>query len=202
METSRDGEEAYQTSRVTKETSIEATMSLGQPTGRLAVGLPFFEHLLHAFSFHGRLGLSIQGTGDIDVDPHHLVEDVGIVVGHLVAQASQAQPRRRFGHEVIPMDDALAEATVDLGGRSYLVYRADLPQPYAGTFDLSLLREYWHGFVGSAGCNLHLMTRYGENSHHLMEASFKAAGRALSLALVPATDVISTKGYIEPHRNV
>lgn len=143
------------------------------------------------------MACSIQGTGDIEVDPHHLVEDVGIVLGDAIcAYVEETGPVQRFGQAVIPMDDALSEAVIDLCGRSYLVYHAELPQPRVGTFDVSLVREFLLGLTSHGRFNLHAICRYGENSHHMLEALFKATGRALGAACMPVAAVRSTKGSL------
>lgn len=189
--------------RTTKETSI--TLSLNRaiqqpPQVDIQMDLPFFAHMLHAFAYHGGFDLTIQGTGDIDVDPHHLVEDVGIVLGQAVLQLQNSLgPTKRFGHQVIPMDDALGEAVIDCCNRAYLVYQADFPQSHSGTFDMSLFREFFTSFVSNSRINLHLICRYGVNSHHMIEALFKAMGRALGIALTPlegADQALSTKGKL------
>lgn len=189
-------------SRTTKETSISIYCSpdIGADSGpdqTISTGVPFFDHMLTALSFHGRLTLSVEAQGDIEVDPHHLVEDTGLVFGDCLADIASQAPTERFGHGMVPMDDALGEATVDLGGRPYLVYRAEMPQNYAGTFDLSLLREFFYALAIRSKANIHLEARYGLNGHHMAEAMFKALGLALRAALVPRTGGgMSTKGVI------
>ncbi len=189
-------------SRTTKETSISVYCS---PDGgadaageaKISTGVPFFDHMLTAMSFHGRFALTVEATGDIEVDPHHLVEDTGLVLGDCLADIVAQAATERFGHGVVPMDDALGEATVDLGGRPYLVYRADMPQNYAGTFDLSLLREFFYALSIRSKANIHLEARYGINGHHMAEAMFKALGLALRSALIPRNEGgMSTKGVI------
>jgi imidazoleglycerol-phosphate dehydratase len=172
--------------RTTHETSI--TIDLGFPESlsgspTISTGVPFFDHMLHACTFHGGMDCTIRAEGDIDVDPHHLVEDVGIVLGDAVrGYVEKNGPIQRFGHAIIPMDEALSEVIIDVCGRPYLVYRADLPQSTVGTFDVSLVREFLHGFASHGMMNLHADCRYGENSHHMIEALFKALGKALRTA--------------------
>lgn len=187
-----------QVTRATRETDITLTFDPDQPfEGEIATGVPFFDHLLLAFAFHGRMGLSVKARGDIDVDSHHLVEDTGLVLGQALADVLQKTDAvARFGHAVIPMDEALAEAVVDVCGRPTLSWHADFPQPRAGAFDLSLLREFLIGLSSQARISLHVEVRRGENGHHMAEAAFKALGRAVRQAYSPAPDAMSTKGRI------
>ena len=185
--------------RATKETDIALTLDLVNPEPvSLSLGLPFFEHLLHAMAFHGRIGLTVHALGDIEVDPHHLVEDTGLVLGDAVRQhMTERGPCARFGQALIPMDDALSEVIVDASGRPFLVYQAEYPQEKAGDFDLSLLGEFLTALANRGGLTLHCLCRYGRNGHHMAEALFKALGRALNQALTPAgAAVISTKGVL------
>lgn len=186
--------------RETKETRIELSLGLGNEPGPISTGLPFFDHMLGAAAFHGRLGLSVSAQGDIDVDPHHLVEDVGIVLGTaLLDWVTQEGPVARFAHEVIPMDDALSEVCIDASGRPYLVYRGALPQAYCGALDVAVFREFYQGLASYGRLNLHLEYRYGINSHHMVEAGFKALGRALGRAYAPLgshVGPLSTKGSL------
>jgi imidazoleglycerol-phosphate dehydratase len=186
--------------RKTKETDITLSLGLDGPRGsELDMGLPFFEHLLNAMAFHGGFNLKITARGDIEVDPHHLVEDIGLVLGDALTRLRSDKVLARFGHAVIPMDEALAEVTVDASGRPYLVYLAEYPQPRAGTFDVALIKEFLTALSVKGGLNLHACCRYGENSHHMVEALFKALGRALASAYAPGSDqvVLSTKGSLE-----
>ena len=183
-------------SRTTRETQISLTLDPdGTAEPSVRTGLPFFDHLLSSMSFHGRFALSIEGKGDLDVDPHHLVEDVGLVLGQAFAGVLAKGPVARFGHAVVPMDEALSEVTIDVCGRPTLVLSASFPQPSAGTFDLSLLREFWNGLATEARISLHVEVRRGENSHHMAEAAFKALGRALAQAYA-AGGPMSTKGRV------
>ncbi|MFP4364461.1 MAG: imidazoleglycerol-phosphate dehydratase HisB [Spirochaetia bacterium] len=187
--------------RKTKETDI--TIIYGNTekgTPLVETGVPFFNHLLTSFAFHGNFPLDIQAVGDIDVDPHHLVEDVGIVLGSLFSDIMlENKPITRFGHAVIPMDDALSEAVIDYSGRPHLEYQAEFPQQYSGSFDMSLLKEFFSAFSANARLNLHLIARNGENSHHIGESLMKAFGRALAQSLVPISNSngdLSTKGTL------
>jgi imidazoleglycerol-phosphate dehydratase len=187
--------------RNTKETQISASVHLVGPEPiRLDTPLPFFNHMLHAMAFHGRFSVVLSARGDVDVDPHHLVEDTGLVLGSAVRTwVEQHGPVRRFGHAVVPMDDALAEVTVDISNRPYLVYRANYPQERAGSFDLALIREFLGGFANRGGITLHAECRYGLSGHHMAEALFKALGRALAEGLSPmdrSAGPASTKGLL------
>lgn len=192
--------------RITRETSITAALvvpdSFPWPANKersleIDTGIPFFDHMLHAFLFHGGFAGKVFCTGDTAVDDHHSVEDTGIVLGQLFRTLVEENgPVMRFGHAVIPMDDALAEAVVDVSNRSALGWQVTFPQERAGTFDLLLVREFFTAFTSEARINLHLISRAGHNGHHVAEALFKAAGRALGAAYVPAGAVLSTKGSL------
>jgi len=194
-------DERIAVSRKTKETDIDLVLvPVPGSEVKITAGLPFFEHLLTSMAFHGGFGLEIRAPGDLDVDPHHLVEDVGLVLGdafHMLLERRGGVAR--FGSMVIPMDDALSEAIVDICDRPYLSYRADYPQSIVGSFDISLLKEFFLAFTNRARINLHLVCRYGENSHHMAEALFKAMGKALGQAYAPKgtnKEGMSTKGSL------
>jgi len=184
--------------RKTRETDITLTLDPDTATEpSVRTGVPFFDHMLTAMSFHGRFALSIEGTGDIAVDPHHLVEDVGLVLGQAFSTVfEKARSVARFGHAVVPMDEALSEVTIDVCGRPTLSLHASFPQPSAGTFDFSLLREFFTGLSSEARISLHIEIRRGENSHHMAECAFKALGRALKQAYSPDGQEMSSKGRI------
>jgi len=184
--------------RTTKETSIRVVVDMNSDdTPEVITGLPFFDHMLTAMAFHGGFGLVVKASGDIDVDPHHVVEDTGIVLGSCLEQIFRdGGAVGRFGHAIIPMDEALSEATIDVCGRPTLVYRADLPQSYAGAFPLWLFREFFSGLSMGARIALHLDCRYGENAHHMIEALFKALGRSIGQAYASRDSEMSTKGVI------
>ncbi len=198
MANDRVAERAASVRRETKETKIEIRGDLQtsyEPT--VNTGLPFFDHMLTAMAFHGRFGLSVEASGDIDVDAHHLVEDTGLVLGDVLAEIAEQEPIERFGHAVVPMDDACGEVTVDFGGRPYLAYRVEFPQPRAGSFDLSLFREFFNALAIRSRANIHLEGRYALNGHHLAEALFKALGLALRQAMRRRdAGGMSTKGLI------
>lgn len=184
--------------RKTKETDISVV--LGFPSEAeisIDTGIPFLNHMLTAMAFHGCLSLTVKARGDLDVDYHHTVEDVGIVLGQALKDLmAEKGAVSRYGNSVLPMDDALGEAVIDLGGRAYLVYRAEFPQDRSGDFDMALFREFFVALSSNAAATMHLSCRYGENSHHMIEALFKALGRALRQALQPVESVRSTKGTL------
>ena len=187
--------------RKTKETQIRLTLDLDlKDAPQIATGVPFFDHMLNALAFHGGFFLDVKAQGDLEVDPHHLVEDTGLVLGDAFKKAQEARGGVvRYGHSVIPMDEALSEVVVDACGRPYWVFTADFPQTHAGNFDLSLVREFLIAFTNRAQVNLHAHCRYGVNGHHMVEALFKALGKALAQAYSPkdgGTAAMSTKGVI------
>ena len=188
--------------RKTSETNIELTLALdGSGQRRIATPVPFFNHMLEAVARHGLYDLDIAATGDVEVDPHHLVEDVGLCLGQAFRDAlGDRSGIARYGEATIPMDETLVSAAVDFSGRAAFVYRADqLKGRVVGTFDVELGREFFGGFVAAALCNLHLEVRYGENAHHMIEALFKAFARATSAAVRIDPRVVgvpSTKGTL------
>ena len=183
--------------RHTNETQI--TVAIGLDDGgsvSIDTPVPFFSHMLEAMSFHGGFSLSVRARGDVEVDPHHLVEDVGLVLGDGLRAARGAVGVVRFASALVPMDDALAEVVVDVGGRPYLHYEANYPQPAAGDFDVALVREFLLALAMRAAINLHVTLRHGANAHHMVEALFKALGRALAAAYAPSGRAMSTKGRV------
>ena len=188
--------------RKTNETQIELTLDIdGKGERRIATPVPFFNHMLEAVAKHGLFDLEVTAAGDVDVDPHHTVEDVGICLGQAFRDAlGDKSGICRYGEAVIPMDETLVSVAVDFGGRAAFVYRADaLKGRRVGTFDVELGREFFGGFVSTALCNLHLEVRYGENAHHMIEALFKAFARAASAAARRDPRVVgvpSTKGTL------
>lgn len=167
--------------RETKETSIALTLNLdGTGQAKVQTGVPFFDHMLEAFTRHGLFDLSVQAEGDIEVDAHHTVEDTGIVLGQAFAQAlGSKRGIVRFANSFLAMDEALVLAAVDISGRGQLHYAVDLPIEIVGSFDTTLAKEFFIAFATNAGLTLHIRTFSGENSHHILEAAFKAVGRAL-----------------------
>jgi imidazoleglycerol-phosphate dehydratase len=187
--------------RETKETSIRVEVDLDNPsTLEVRTGIGFFDHMLSALSVHGRMGLVIEAEGDLHVDQHHLVEDVGIALGTAFREALGSDPRiRRFGHAYAPLDDALARAVVDASGRSFLRYNAPISRLVVGEFETDLVREFFQGFAANARVNLHIDLLHGENAHHQVEAIFKAVALALrdAAAIDPSLGAApSTKGTI------
>ncbi|GAB4228054.1 MAG: imidazoleglycerol-phosphate dehydratase HisB [Deltaproteobacteria bacterium] len=190
-----------QVERSTKETRIQLSLRLaGEGTGRIATGVPFLDHMLTLFSRHGLFDLTIAAKGDIEVDFHHVVEDVGICLGEAFRKAlGDMRGIRRYGHAVVPMIEALAAVTVDVSARPHLVYRVPLANEKVGTFDVELVEEFLRAFSQSSGVCVHVNVSYGSNAHHTVEAVFKALGRAMSeaVALDPrVTGVPSTKGIL------
>lgn len=170
--------------RKTKETQIRIDLNLdGNGTHSISTGVPFFDHMLTLFAVHGFFDLTIEASGDIEVDFHHTVEDVGIVLGDAVNQALAGRKGIvRYGYAVTPMDDALAAVTIDLSNRPYFVYNVQCPNQAPGLFDISLGKEFFRAFSTRGGMNLHINLSYGENEHHIIESIFKATGRALDQA--------------------
>lgn len=188
--------------RNTNETQIELSLALdGSGDRRIETPIPFFNHMLESFTRHGLFDLQVAARGDVEVDAHHTVEDVGICLGQAFKEAlGDRAGISRFGEATIPMDETLVSAAIDFGGRAALVYRADaLRGRWLGTFDAELAREFFGGFASAALCNLHLEIRYGENAHHMVEALFKACARAASAASRRDPRVVgvpSTKGTL------
>ncbi len=187
--------------RETRETKIHLRLNLDRADAPdLETGVGFFDHMLTALGTHGRFGLYVRAKGDLEVDQHHLVEDVGIVLGQAFAAALGDERRiRRFAHAYAPLDDSLARAVVDVSGRSYLAYGVTVSRPLVGSFDTDLVREFFQAFVSSAAINLHLDLIHGANAHHQIEALFKATALALRDAVAldrELKDVPSTKGSL------
>lgn len=189
-------------SRTTKETDIQVTLTLeGNGSSEINTGMPFFDHMLTSFTRYGFFDLDLHARGDLDVDYHHTVEDVGICLGEAFARALGAKEGiQRFGHVVMPMDEALVSVTLDICSRPYLIYHVDFPGPRIGTsFPSELVQEFFQGFIRRSGLTLHINMHYGTNSHHIAEAVFKGVGRAMgqACALDPRIHgVFSTKGEL------
>ena len=187
--------------RITKETKIKLSLAVdGSGAAKICTSVPFLDHMLNLFARHGLFDLDIEASGDIDIDFHHTVEDIGIVLGEAFKQAlGEKSGIRRYGQATVPMDETLASIAVDISGRPYLVYHVNLPKVKIGEFDVELAREFFQAFVNHAGLNLHINVMYGENVHHIIEACFKAFARALDSAtgLDPrVVGVMSTKGVL------
>ncbi|OGE25056.1 MAG: imidazoleglycerol-phosphate dehydratase [Candidatus Dadabacteria bacterium RIFCSPHIGHO2_12_FULL_53_21] len=189
------------TERVTSEVRVKVDINLdGKGVYEIETGIPFFNHMLSQFAKHGYFDLKISASGDLDVDFHHTVEDVGLALGDAFQKAlGDKKSIRRFGEAFVPFDETLAFASVDLSGRPYLVYRVKVPKSKVGEFDLELGEEFFKSFSNTLLCNLHIELKYGENLHHMIEAIFKAVGRALDKAtrIDPRSGGIpSTKGKL------
>ena len=171
--------------RETRETQITVTLDLdGSGTTAIETGVPFFDHMLDAFGRHGLFDLSVAARGDLEIDAHHTVEDVGIVLGQAIAQAlADKRGITRFGSSALPMDEALVLAAVDISGRGALYYDVSLPIEIIGTFDTTLAKEFFVALATNAGITLHVRSLAGENAHHIIEAAFKAVARALAQAV-------------------
>ncbi|BDV44488.1 imidazoleglycerol-phosphate dehydratase [Geotalea uraniireducens] len=187
--------------RVTKETQIKLSLEIdGKGAAKVCTSVPFLDHMLDLFARHGLFDLQVDAKGDIDIDFHHTVEDIGIVLGQAFKDAlGGKQGIRRYGQATVPMDETLASVAVDLSGRPYLVYHVPLPKVKIGEFDVELVREFFQAFTSNCGANVHLNVMYGDNVHHIVEACFKALARAMDLAtqLDPRIEgVMSTKGKL------
>jgi imidazoleglycerol-phosphate dehydratase len=170
--------------RKTKETRITVEIEF-DGTGRAEVssGIGFFDHMLTHLARHSLFDLKVTATGDLEIDAHHTVEDVGICLGKAFAKAvGDGKGLTRYGHAVVPMDEALAEATVDISGRPFHVFQAELPGGRVGEFDLELTEEFFRAFAMNSRCTMHLQLRYGTNAHHCVQGLFKAMARALGIA--------------------
>ena len=173
--------------RETKETQISVEIDLdGQGAGNFDVGVPFLEHMLDQICRHGLFDLNIKAEGDLEIDAHHIVEDVGITLGQAVNKAlGDKKGIRRYGHAYVPLDEALSRVVLDCSGRPGLDYHAEYPRARVGDFDIDLLREFFQGFVNHAQVTVHIDNIRGRNAHHIAETIFKAFGRALRMAVEP-----------------
>lgn len=189
-------------SRDTLETQITVTLNLdGTGKAKFKTGIPFLEHMLDQVARHGLIDLNIQAQGDLHIDAHHTVEDVGITLGQAVADALQDKKGiRRYGHAYVPLDEALSRVVVDFSGRPGLEYGVDFPRARIGDFDVDLFHEFFQGFVNHANATLHIDCLRGVNAHHIAETVFKAFGRAMRMAIEPdprmAGLLPSTKGSL------
>lgn len=192
-----------QVNRKTNETEIALCVNIdGTGDARIDTGIGFFDHMLNHIARHGLIDLDIKAVGDLHIDPHHTVEDVGICLGKALLEAvGVPKGIRRYGHAVIPMDEALAEVAVDFSGRPFLVFNAELPKGSLGGFDVELAEEFMQALAVNARLTLHVNLRYGKNTHHCIEGIFKALAQALRRALEidpRNSDAIpSTKGMLE-----
>ncbi len=187
--------------RETAETKIRLELSLdGGGTSRIATGVGFFDHMLALLAKHAAFDLTVHAAGDLEVDPHHTVEDVGICLGQAVSTAlGDRAGIRRYGQATLPMEEALATCAVDLGGRPFFVFDAKFPAPKIGLFDSELVEVFWQAVAVNALCNLHFVLHRGRNGHHIAECIFKSAARAFRMAVEPdprIPGVPSTKGKL------
>jgi imidazoleglycerol-phosphate dehydratase len=187
--------------RKTAETDVAVEVNLdGIGDARVATGIGFLDHMLALLAKHAAIDLNVAATGDLHVDQHHTVEDVGIALGQALREAlGDKAGIRRYGHFTLPMEETLATVAVDLGGRAYFVFEADFPTHKIGDFDAELVADFWHAFSANTLCNLHVIVHYGRNSHHIAEAIFKATARALRIAVEAdprQRGVPSTKGTL------
>jgi imidazoleglycerol-phosphate dehydratase len=185
--------------RETKETTVAVTLDVdGAGTTTVSTGIPFFDHMVEQLGKHAGFDLSVDAKGDLEVDLHHTVEDVGIVLGNALREAlGDKRGVRRFASASVPLDEALVDVALDLSGRPFLVYGVDPISEWIGTFDPQLAEEFWKGFIDGARVTLHVRSISGKNGHHVIEASFKGVARALRDAVKIEGDAVpSTKGTL------
>jgi len=188
--------------RTTSETNVALELGLdGTGQTNISTGIGFFDHMLTAFGRHGLFDLTINATGDLHIDAHHTVEDTGIVLGQAFREAlGDKRGITRFGQAAVPMDEALVEAVVDISGRAHLSFAAEFPRPMLGEMDTQLVEEFFRAFAGNALITLHLTQKAGSNAHHIAEAAFKAASRAMKMAVAieprASQNIPSTKGSL------
>ena len=187
--------------RKTSETDVDLELNLdGAGEGRVATGIGFFDHMLTLLAKHAAIDLAVTAVGDLNVDQHHTVEDVGICLGQAFREAlGDKAGIRRYGHFTLPMEETLCTSALDLGGRAYFVFEAEFSTNKIGDFDAELVADFWHAFAANALCNLHIIVHHGRNSHHIAEVIYKATARALRSAVeldprLPG--VPSTKGML------
>lgn len=185
--------------RNTKETKINIELNLDGGEVEISTGIGFFDHMLVAFGVHGGFGLKVNVDGDLDVDNHHTVEDTGIVLGTAFKQAlGDMGGIERYGSFSIPMDESLAQVSLDISNRPFLVFNADFSQEKCGDYETCVTEEFWRAFAMNSGITLHINVPYGANAHHQIEAIFKAVAHALKIAVKKNDDgaVLSTKGVL------
>jgi imidazoleglycerol-phosphate dehydratase len=187
--------------RNTNETKIKLQLDVdGTGQAQINTSVPFLDHMLNLFARHGLFDLQVEATGDIDIDFHHTVEDIGIVLGSAFSQAlGDKKGIRRYGQASVPMDETLAAVALDISGRPYLAYNVNIPVPKIGEFDTELAREFFQAFTNNCALNLHINVMYGDNAHHIIEACFKAFARAMDSATQlddRISGVMSTKGVL------
>lgn len=187
--------------RRTAETSIRLSLDLdGSSQSQIQTGIGFFDHMLTLLARHACIDLVVAAEGDLHVDQHHTVEDVGICLGQAIHQAlGDKKGIRRYGHMTLPMEETLVTTAIDLSGRSYLVFQAEFPTQKIGEFDSELVQDFWQSVAANALCNLHIVLHHGRNSHHISEGIFKSAARALRMAVEADPRMVgvpSTKGTL------
>lgn len=198
-----DTQRSVTLSRETRETQIHLELNLdGSGRNEIATGIPFFDHMLNLAAHHGLLDMKLKARGDLDVDYHHTVEDVGIVLGEAVAKAvGDKSGINRYGFFLLPMDECLCRFVMDLGGRAHLVYRVDPCHGFVRDFNIVLVREFFQAFANAAGANVHVELLHGDEPHHVAESIFKAFGRTLDACTLRdprrAGAIPSTKGTLE-----
>lgn len=186
-------------SRVTRETQVKINLCLDGGEVKISTGVGFFDHMLTAFAVHGGFGLVLETMGDLQVDCHHTIEDTGIVLGKAFAEAlGDKSGINRYGSFTVPMDESLAFAAADVSGRPFLVFSGSFPEERVGEYDTCMTEEFFRAFAMNAGITLHVEIRYGKNSHHMIEAAFKAVAHALKEACAQSgsKEVLSTKGSL------
>jgi imidazoleglycerol-phosphate dehydratase len=189
------------TSRKTSETQIELSLNLdGTGESSISTGVGFLDHMLTLFSRHSMIDLQVTATGDLHIDDHHTVEDIGICLGRCLSQAAgDKKGIQRYGHMTLPMEETLVTSAVDLSGRFAMVWKVEFPTEKIGTFDTELVHEFWHAVATNCMLNLHVILHHGRNSHHISEGIFKSLGRSIRMALSVdprQTGVASTKGTL------
>lgn len=185
--------------RNTKETQIKIDLNLDGGEVKVNTGIGFFDHMLTAFGVHGGFGLNVEVTGDLEVDTHHTIEDTGIALGMAFKQAlGDMSGIERYGTFFIPMDESLAQVSLDISNRPFLVFKASFEQERCGDYETCCTEEFWRAFAMNGGITLHIIVPYGANAHHEIEAIFKAAAHALKVAVKRNEDgsVLSTKGVL------
>jgi imidazoleglycerol-phosphate dehydratase len=195
-------ERSFQLTRNTKETKISVKVNLdGKGVSNISTGIPFFNHMLDQIAFHSGIDIEINAVGDLEIDFHHTVEDVGIALGSCILEAlGDKRGIRRYGFFYIPMDETLTRCVLDLCGRSYFVWNVQFKTQKIGVFDTELVREFFLALCNSLKCNLHIENLYGVNSHHISESSFKALAKSLGIAIskdpLKENTIPSTKGIV------
>ncbi|HEX8852489.1 MAG TPA: imidazoleglycerol-phosphate dehydratase HisB [Pyrinomonadaceae bacterium] len=197
----RTTQRAAEIRRTTKETDVRVRLSLdGEGRAEVSTGVRFLDHMLELFARHGLFDLEVECRGDLDIDDHHSIEDIAICLGQALAQAlGDKAGVGRYGSALVPMDEALCRAVIDLSGRFYLVYEVETTRQHIGNFSVELAEHFWRSFAEAARCNLHIDSLRGRNTHHILEGTFKATARALRQAVeldARVRGVLSTKGVL------